>query len=219
MPLLRASSPPSPTHRRLNRVGVIVLSAIGIALGIWLAKDCASIRFGYVAAYAYAAAMFYSIVLCGLGLLLLVYWRTRGIGAGLVAAGLLTCATFYGGMTVLVRLDRVAWRHEPPAVAFGPDQKATVVVYFRPGTTDRQIEEFASSLENDNQSLLRVYLRLTPSQANGHEAVALTLNEDASPEQVAQYVQRIERDRRVEKTYRDTAPIAIQPEPNTTSAR
>lgn len=218
MPLLRASSPPSPTRRRLNRSAVIGLSAIGIALGAWQAKECAPIRFQYVAAYAYAEALFFTIALCVIGLLLLIYWRTRGIGAGLVAAGLLSCAVFYGGMAVLLRLDRVAWQHEPPLVAIGPDQKATVVVYFRHGTTDRQIEEFASALVKDTteQSLLRDYLRLSPSQANGHQAVALTLSEQASPELITRYVERIERDSRVEKTYRDIAPTAIQPEPNHT---
>jgi len=218
MPLLRANSPPSLTHQRFSRGAVIALSIIGIALGAWAAKDCASIRFGYAAGYNYAAAWVCSIALCVVGLLLLVYWRTRGFGAGLIAAGILTFLTFYSGMEILLRLDRVAWQHEPPPVAIGPDQKATLVVYFRVGTTNKQIEEFASSLEEDtaDQSLLREYLRLIPSQANGHDAVALTLNEDASPEQIARYVERIEHDRRVEKTYRNIAPIAIQPEPNHT---
>ena len=220
MPVLKPSQPPSSAHRHLNRIGLIGLAAAGIALGAWQAKECAAIRFGYVGDYAYAAAVLYGILLCVIGLLLLIYWRTRGFGAGLVAAGFVSCVTFYGGMALLLRLDRVAWRHEPPPVAFGPDQKATVVVYFRRGTTDTQIEEFASSLVKDTteHSLLREYSRLTPSQANGYEAVAVTLSEDASPEQITQYIERIEHDSRVEKAYRDVAPTAIQPEANRTPA-
>jgi hypothetical protein len=218
MPLLRPSYPHSSAQRRVTRIAVIGLAAIGMALGAWQANDCAAIRFGYAAGYAYAAAVFYAVALCGVGLVLLIYWRTRGVGAGFVAAGLLSCAAFYGGMAVLVRLDRVAWRHEPPPVAIGPDQKATLVVYFRRGTTDKQIEEFGSSVAKDTteQSLLREYLRLSPSQANGYDAVALTLSEEARPEQITRYIEMIERDSRVEKTYRDIAPTAIQPQPNRT---
>ena len=164
-------------------------------------------RFGYAAGYAYEAAVFLGVVLCGVGLLLAIYWRTRGIGVGLVAAGLISCTSFFGGMALLLRLDRVAWRHEPSPVAIGPDQKAALVIYFRQGTTDEQIEEFKKQLP----SFLSEYLQLPPSQANGHEGVALTFSEDARPEQVRRYIEKVERDRRVEKTYRDIAPTAIQP--------
>ena len=197
----------------MNRIAVYGLSAVGIALGAWQARECAAIRFGYAAGYAYAAAVFWAIALVGIGLLLLVYWRTRRIGAGLVAAGLLSCATFYGGMAVLLRLDRVAWRHEPPPVAIGPDQKASLVIYFRRGTTDEQIEEFSSSVLTGTAEPSE-YLRLLPSQANGHGGVALTFSRDARPEQVSRYVEKIEHDSRVEKVYRDIAPTAIQPLPN-----
>jgi hypothetical protein len=202
----------------VNRIAVIGLSAIGIALGAWQAKECATIRFGYVAAYAYTGAVFGAIGFCVIGLLLLVYWRTRGFGSALVAAGLLSCVTFYGCMAVLLRLDRVAWKHEPPPVAIGPDQKATLVIYFQRGTTDEQIEEFHSSvlIGTTEQSLVREYLRLLPSQANGHEGVALTLSEDARPEQILRYVERIEHDSRVEKTYRNIAPTAIHPQTKVT---
>ena len=94
MPLLKPSQSPSPAIRRWNRTWSIGLAAAGIALGAWQAQECAAIRFGYVAGYAYAAAVFYGILLCGVGLLFLIYWRTRGIGAGLVAAGFLSCVAF-----------------------------------------------------------------------------------------------------------------------------
>jgi hypothetical protein len=59
--------------------------------------------------------------------------------------GLLSCVTFYGAMWVLVKADRVAWRHEPPPVRFGPDQRASLVIYFRKGVTDEDIERFIVS--------------------------------------------------------------------------
>lgn len=207
MPVLSSNRPPSEALRLANRITLIVLSAIGIVFGAWQANHCAAIRFGYAAAYAYAAVVFLAVVLCVVGLLLAIYWRTRWIGAGLVAAGLLGCTSFYGGMALLLRLDRVAWRHEPPLVAFGPDQKAGLVIYFRHGTTDEQIEEF----QKQTPSFVSEYLRLPPSQANGHDAVALTFSENARPDQVRWYIEKFERDGRVEKTYRDVAPTAIQP--------
>jgi hypothetical protein len=189
------------------------------ALGFWdctgrmAAKDCAATRFGYAAGYSFGAAISLAVLLCGIGLLLLLYWRTRGVGIGLVAAGFLTCLTFYGGIAILLKLDRVAWKHEPPLVAFGPDQKATIVIYFKRGITDEQIEEFRSSMLTGIEERTE-YLRLLPDQAHGHEGVALTLSRDASPEQVTRYVKKIEGDSRVEKVYRDIAPTDVPPQPN-----
>ena len=218
MPLLSPEHPPSPAHRHVNQVAVIVLSALGIALGAWLAKDCAAIQFGYAAGYSFATAVFLAMSLCGVGLLLLLYWRTRGIGIGLVAAGLLACVTFYGAIAILLKLDRVAWKHEPPLVVFGPDHKATLVIYFRRGTTDDQIEAFRSSMVKGMEERTE-YLRLLPDQANGHEGVALTFSKDTSSEQVTRYVKTIEGDSCVEKVYRDIAPSAIPPKPNETPAK
>jgi hypothetical protein len=204
--------PLSLAHTRLNRIAVIGLSAVGIALGAWQAKNCTAISFGYVAGYAYATAVLLAVALCGVGLLLLISWRTRGIGAGLVAAGLLSSLTFYAGMAVLLRLDRVAWRHEPPLFLIGPDQRASLVIYFWDGITEQQVEEFHSSVLNDTtyHSLVTTYLRLRPSQANGHEGIAVTFRQDARPDQVAQCIEKVERDGRVQKTYRNIAPTAIE---------
>jgi hypothetical protein len=221
VPLLSPHCPPSSAHRLVSRIAVFGLSAVGIAFGGWQARECAAIRFGYAAGYAYAAAVFWAIAMVGIGLILLVYWRTRGIGVGLVAAGLLSCATFYGGMEILLRLDRVAWQHEPPLVAIGPDQPASLVIYFRAGTTEQQVEEFHSSVLTDTteQSYVREYLRLVPSQANGHWGVALTFNENTRPEDVKRFIEKIERNYLVEKTYRNIAPTAIQRQSDSASGR
>jgi hypothetical protein len=100
-----------------------------------------------------------------------------------------------------------------PPFAIGPDQKASLVIYFRRGTTDEQVEEFRSSVLTGTAEPSE-YLRLRPSQANGHEGVALTFSTDTHPEQLSRYVEKIEHDNRVERVYRDVAPTAIQPLPN-----
>jgi hypothetical protein len=115
--------------------------------------------------------------------LLLVYWRTRWAGIGIIAFGASSRATFYAAMPVLLQYDRVAWLHEP-LVRIGPGQKASAVVYFQKGVSGKDIEAFASSvLEKDAKplhdgrdypSFVSSYLRLAPSQANGFDACALT---------------------------------------------
>lgn len=104
MPLLSPSSPLSSEHRRLNRAAVIGLSAFGIVFGLFRAKEYAATRFAHLASQASTATVLYGSVFCAIGLLLLIYWRTRGFGAGLAAAGILSCAAFYGGMAVFTRL-------------------------------------------------------------------------------------------------------------------
>lgn len=218
MPLLRPTRPLSDRHHHFNRIVVIAISVIGIAVGCWEAKSVAAIRFGYVAGYGYASAVFVAIALCGVGLLLVIYWRTRWVGTGLIAAGVFSCAMFYAGIALLWRLDRVAWRHEPPPVALGPRVTASLVIYFQRGITDDAVESFRSSVLADAQgrypSFVRIYLRLLPSQANDHEGIALTFSEDARSQEIAEYVDKIKRDRRVENVYMDVAPAAIKAQPS-----
>ena len=195
---------------------MIGLSAVGVGLGAWNAVDCASIRFGYVAGYSYLAAVSFAIICCCIGVPLAVWWRTRGVGAGLIATGILSCAIFYGGMSVLWRLDRVAWRHEQ-RVKMTLSDKASLVIYLRLGTTERQLEEFRSSVlapqerKNNLPSFVGLYWRLAPDQANGHWGVALTFKDEARPEEVTGYVERIKRDSRVDNVYLNVAPNAIHP--------
>ena len=109
MALLCSNQPLSPLHRRVNQGTVLILALGGIALGLWVAKNCAALTSGYAADYDYAIAFFIAVILCILGLPLLIYWRTRWVGAGLIAAGILSYATFYVGMVILLKEDRVAW--------------------------------------------------------------------------------------------------------------
>jgi hypothetical protein len=211
--------PLSVAQSRVHRTVLVALGAIGIVLGGWEARDCAATQFGYAAGYAYAGAVFLAIALLVIGALLTIYWRTRPIGLGFVAAGVLSCVTFYGGMAILLRLDRVAWKHEPPPVAIGPSQNADLVIYFRNGTSDKQIEEFRSSILQEPGWRYQTYLRLLPNQANGHDAVALTFSRANRPPDLARYIEKIRRDGRVETVYENVAPTEIQrPRDTATSA-
>jgi hypothetical protein len=183
MSLLRPDAPRTATQRRLDRTVLVILCCLGTALGLYEAYACSKIAYGYAAGYSFGAAWLLASLLVLSGLPLCVYWRTRWIGVGLVFAGLLSCAAFYGGVGLLVRLDRVTWKHEPPMIAFGPDESASAVVYFCPGTTNEEIENFRENvLEEDAKPrhagrdfpvFVARYFRLAPPQANGHDAVAM----------------------------------------------
>lgn len=224
MSLLLPDEPQTPFQHSLNRIVAVLLAAAGVGLGMWEARQCAAVRFGYAASYSYVTALALAAALFLIGLPLLVYWRTRWVGVGVLVAGILSCASFYAGMAVLLKLDRVAWRHEPPPVHFGPDQRASVVVYFRKGTTNQQIEDFnVSILQADAQprhkgldfpAFVSSYLRLLPNQANGHQAIALTFRNDAPPDQVNAYLTKIKNDERVDKIFLGISPESIHDPPS-----
>lgn len=223
MSLLHTNQPLSTLQRRVNKSALPILVIAGIALGLQGARECAATTSGYLASYDYASAQSLALVLSALGLLLLVYWRTRWIGGGLIAAGILSCAIFYASMNVLLKLDRVAWVHEK-MISFGPDQKASMVIYFRKGISPQQIETFNESVlmgpaeprhaGRDYPVFVQSYLRLAPSQANGHEAVALTFFNNTSADKTNHYLTAIEGDSRVEKVFLDVSPDSIKSDPD-----
>jgi hypothetical protein len=220
MSLVRAPEIRSRSQRRFEKVAFWGLCCAGFAFGLWQAYECARIIYGYVAAYSFAGAIGFAITLVTIGLLLTVFWRTRAMGVGFVLAGFLSCMTFYAGIAILKRLDRVAWQHEPPLVSFGPEQKAWAVIYFCSGTTHDQIENFSDSVlyvnaeprhaGKDYPAFVESYLRLLPEQANGHDAVALTLFPNTGTQkEIDVYLSKIEADRRVAKVFTGIAPTAI----------
>jgi hypothetical protein len=221
MALLRSNQPLSPIQRRVNTGAPLLSALVGIALGLWVAKDCAATSSGYAAGYDYEIALFIAIALCTLGLPLLIYWRTRWLGGGLIAAGILSYAAFYGGMAVLLKEHLVAWRHEQ-MISLGPDQKASAVIYFRKEITQQQVEDFSSTVlmgpalprhdGRDYPTFVSMYLRLLPSQANGHEAIALTFLDNAPPDKVKAYLATIKADSRVETVFLNTSPNSIHTE-------
>lgn len=132
----------------------------------------------------------------------------------MLAAGILSFATYAGAMFVLLRLDRVAWQHEPRQ-RLGVYEKVSLLVYFQPGTTDAQVEEFVHTVVEEKDGRLppfvTLYWRLAPDQANGHESIALGLNDQAPGRQLASYVGRIRNDPRVEEVHENVAPAEVGP--------
>jgi hypothetical protein len=215
MGVLRPDKPLSPRQLRLNKVFLLISVLIGIALGVEWARECAAIQSAYLASYDYATSFFFTISLSILGLMLLIHWRTRWFGAGFIAVGILSYIMFLGGMAVLAKEDRVAWRHEK-MISFGPDQKASVVIYFRKGITNQQVEDFNSTVlevptpqspGHGHPAFVQTYLRL--ARTNGHEGIALTFFDNTSPDKVNAYLTAIRADSRVEKVFLNTSPNSI----------
>jgi hypothetical protein len=220
MAFLYSEKPLTKAQRRWRWIAAVAIVVVAGAVAAWAALDCVHIRFGYVASYSFAAVFFLSIAIAILGVLLLPYWRTRTTGASLVLSGIIMYLTFLGTIEVLKKLDRVAWVHEPPLQHFGPGQQASIVIYYRPGTTSAQIEDFdehklqnyPSSLHDgkDFPGFVTEYGALIPDQANGYDGSYLTFKPDAKGPAVDAFVGIIQSDPRVLKTFRDTVPDTIR---------
>jgi hypothetical protein len=96
---------------------------------------------GYVASYVTLSVVASTVLLGLLGAILLLPWRTHRLGVGLIVAGLLTFATYEVGWRVLLALDRIPWH--PPAIHLSSGQR--VVIRFKNGTTEQQVEALVSS--------------------------------------------------------------------------
>jgi hypothetical protein len=219
MPVFEATAPLTKAQKQRRWIAASVIVAASIGFAIWAAIDCARIAFGYVASYSYAMVFMLGCASLIVGTLLMIYWRTRSTGAVLLGSGIAMYLIFLGCIGLLKKFDRVAWQHEPPMQSFGPDQQSSLVIYYRPGITDRQIEDFVEhKLENypskvhdgtDFPDFVTDYLGLIPPQANGFTGSALTFKPGAHGAAIDSFVAMVQSDPRVARVFRDTAPDAI----------
>ena len=105
---------------------------------------------------------------------------------------------------------------KPETVKIGPDAKAGLVIYFKQGTTEDQIADFNRNYINIPRADGRGdvfrdgisgYLRLLPSQANGHDAIAITFKADASS--VSEFKRSIASDGIVDHVFENVSPNDI----------
>jgi len=116
-------------------------------------------------------------------------------------------------------LDGISQIRHKQMVSIGPDQKVSAVIYFRKEITEQQVEDFRSTVLKghtlpgrdglDYPAFVSLYLRLIPSQANDHWAIALTFLNNAPPDNVNAYLATIKADSRVETVFLNTAPNSI----------
>ncbi|MFL6374432.1 MAG: hypothetical protein ACJ73D_07195 [Pyrinomonadaceae bacterium] len=105
----------------------------------------------------------------------------------------------------------------------GPEATASLVVYFNAGTTDRQVEQFDNGFISDERADGRgrkdkdgiwSVSRLLPSQANNHEAIAITFRDDATEEQRRAIKESIKTSPIVYKVFENIAPKDIKIDTN-----
>jgi hypothetical protein len=219
MPIFEAAEPQTEAQKRRRWIVAITIAVAGLGFAIWAAIDCAHIAFGYVASYSFAIVLQLSCMCAFVGTLLMIYWRTRSTGVALLGTGFGIYLVFIGCIGALKKFDKVAWQHEPTMQAIGPNQQASLVIYYRPGTTERQIEDFVEhKLESypskvhdgtDFPEFVTEYLGLIPSQANGFDGSALTFRPGSRGIAVDSFISIVESDPRVARVFRDTAPDAI----------
>ncbi len=219
MPVFAATAPLTLAQRRRRWIAASVIVAGGLGFAVWAAIDCSHTAFGYAASYSFAAVFMLGCVCALIGLLLMIYWRTRTTGVALLSTGIATYLVFLGCIGVLKKFDKVAWVHEPPMQSMGPDQQASLVIYYRPGTTNREIEDFVEhKLEGypskvhdgtDLPEFVAEYMTLIPSQANGFDGSALVFRPGAHGTAVDSFVAMVKSDPRVSRVFHDTPPNAI----------
>jgi hypothetical protein len=223
--ILKRSVPPAAADRRKDRLAAIFFSATGVVLGLLQAQRVAKLPSGYIAGYSYAIAFLIAVFLCALGLPLLIHWRTRRIGFGLILVGIFSLVCFYSGIAIMLKADRIAWEHETMR-SLGPTQRASAVIYFCPGITNEQIEDFRqnvlevpykSGADRRFPSYVRSYFRLAPSQAHGYEGIALNFDMNAAPQEIKDYYGRLDSDPHVMKLFVDRVPNLIQKDETTTA--
>jgi hypothetical protein len=128
------------------------------------------------------------------------------IGGFLVIAGLLQSGCW-------------TWPDSPKRSPVGPDVPEDMVIYFKPGTDDHQVEEFISDLIYEPETTRgrqgRYHLsfgRLLPQQSHGYQAIAITFQSEATPEEVTRARVTFKESPIVLKIFENVAPDKIQKE-------
>jgi len=153
MAVFAATEPLTRAQMRRRWIAASLIVAAGLGFAVWAAIDCSHIVFGYVASYTYVAVLMLGCVFAVTGLLLMIYWRTRTTGLALFGTGIATYLVFLGCIGVLKKFDKVAWVHEPPMQAFGPDQQASLIIYYRPA---RPIGRSKTSWNTNSKAIPRM---------------------------------------------------------------
>jgi hypothetical protein len=222
MAIFQADGPASRGQKLFDRIAVAGALAGCCALGLREGYSGAQMV-GDAAGRSQIAALLAAMVIGLGGLLLGIYWRTRALGFSLVVCGVLSYGVFLGGRAYCARHGSVTQRPLAGLGSFAPDQKFSLVIYFRRGTTAEQIEDFTQRvLKNPGQPMhpeaeypwfVTDHVSLNPDLSNRFNGVAVNFRRNAPGSETDSYVAKIRSDLRVEKVFADRAPESIGIEP------
>ena len=215
MGIFQADGPASGGQRLFNRIAPLCALAGCCGLGVSEAYSGAH-AVGDAAGRSAIAALLAAMAIGLGGLLLCIYWRTRALGFSLVVCGVLSYGVFLGGRAYFSQ-------HGAGAENVVLNQKFSLVIYFRRGTTAQQIEDLTQTvLKNPGQPMhpqaeypwfVTDHVSLTSNQANGFDGMAINFRGNARQAETDSYVTKVRSDMRVEKVFVDAAPLLIRIEP------
>jgi len=121
----------------------VALASVG--LGFTGAKILANETIGYVAGYTWFGLMVIGVPLVlslfVIGAILNFFSRTRWFVALAIMASLLIAPSAFTSFKILDAFGQVRYKHEQ-MISIGPEVQASLVIYFKHGTTHYQIEDF-----------------------------------------------------------------------------
>jgi hypothetical protein len=203
--------------------GSIRLLLIGGTLGCIVATICvvdvSREPHGYVAGYAVAAVYVWAAAGLVIALILALFRRTRRGGVLIGVAAVVLLPFFFLGLSIASRFDLIASNHEK-MVRFGLDVPASLVIYFNPGVSSAEIEQFSSTILHrpyvpgygqDLAPGICSYLRVGGFQsAHGLEGIAISFCNSSSSGQRDTLKANVEASPLVYGMYENVAPDQVR---------
>jgi hypothetical protein len=210
---------------RSQKALICVVPALAISLGVFLVNSFNREPSGYVAVYDAVAMWMLSFLVLLMGVVLLIFRRTRFSGWVVAAAAFLVPIVFFVGVKASVAVGLNRWLNAP-LVHFGPDVRSSLVVYYKAGISEAEMSNFQDAQlyqarpgghGKEFKPGIRTFLALIPEQAHGHYAFTLDLDSRMSPEQRESLVSSLSSSPLVFRVYRAVAPNSI-PDPITATS-
>jgi hypothetical protein len=205
---------------RSRKILIGVVLALTILLSGLLVNSYNREPLGYVAVYDVVAMWMLALLALMVGMVLLIFRRTRFSGWVVAFAAFLVPVVFFGGVKASEAAGLNRWLNAP-LVHFGPDVPSGLVVYYKTGISEAEISNFQEaqlyqarpdSSGKEFRPGITSFLALLPEQAHGHYAFALDLDSEMRPEQRASLISSLSSSPLVFKVYSDVAPNSI-PDP------
>jgi len=191
-----------------------------VALGFTGAKILANETIGYLAGYTWFGLMVIGVPLVlsllMIGAVLSFISKTRWFGALAIMAAALIVGSSVASFKILDAFGQVRYRHER-MVPIGPEVQASLVVYFKHGTTHDQIEYFWQNVLSYPDSQGRGHSHLEgigmisrENAVEGHEGLAINFRGNATEAQREQIKRVIGASPIVFKLLENVAPANIK---------
>jgi hypothetical protein len=216
-----SSNFPMSVHASRTRWIVVAgVAVVSVALGFTGAKILANETIGYLAGYTWFGLMVIGVplVLCLLviGTVLSFISRTRWFGALAITAAVLIVASAFTSFKILDAFGQVRYKHEQ-MISIGPEVQASLVIYFKHGVTQDQINYFWENvLSRPNAEGLGYWHRegigmlSSVAEVEGHGGVAVNFLANATEAQRDEIKREVNSSPIVFKVLENIAPLDVK---------